>query len=309
MNPRTARRELLIHQPGTLTLVQDLGRTGHASLGVPPSGAADPPALKLANRLVGNPENTAGLEITLGGLIAEFTAGHWLALTGAELHARLDDTPLAANAPHYARPGQMLRLERPLGRGLRTYLAISGGIDIPPVLGSRSTDLMSGLGPPPLRSGTKLPLGPSTAATLNVDIAPVPGPAPAPTLDIVPGPRDDWFTPGAMTMLTSADYAVTSEANRIGIRLRGPALPRRITTELPSEPMMTGALQVPPTGLPILFLNDHPTTGGYPVIAVVTTASLPAAAQLVPGDTLHFRLARPKIAPKPESPPKGTRRK
>ncbi|MFI0404361.1 biotin-dependent carboxyltransferase family protein [Actinomadura sp. 3N508] len=292
MNPRTARRELLIHQPGPLTLVQDLGRTGHASLGVPPSGAADPPALKLANRLVGNPENTAGLEITLGGLIAEFTAGHWLALTGAELPARLDDTPLAANAPHYARPGQILRLERPPGRGLRTYLAISGGIDVPPVLGSRSADLMSGLGPPPLRSGTRLPLGPSTTATLNVDVAPVPGLAPAPVLEIVPGPRDDWFSAPAMALLTSSEYTVTSEANRIGIRLSGPALTRRRTAELPSEAMMTGALQVPPTGLPILFLNDHPTTGGYPVIAVVTTASLPAAAQLVPGDTLRFRLTR-----------------
>ncbi|TDD38172.1 biotin-dependent carboxyltransferase [Actinomadura sp. KC06] len=287
MNPR---RELLIHHPGTLTLVQDLGRPGHASLGVPPSGAADPSALKLANRLVGNPENTAALEITLGGLIAEFTTGRWLALTGAEPPARLDDTPLAANAPHFARPGQILRLERPSCRGLRTYLAISGGIDVPPVLGSRSTDLMSGLGPPPLRNGTRLPLGPSTAAALNVDIAPVPGPAPTPTLDIVPGPRDDWFIPQALTLLTSNEYTVTSEANRIGIRLSGPALTRRETTELPSEGMMTGALQVPPTGLPILFLNDHPTTGGYPVIAVVTTASLPSAAQLVPGDTLRFRL-------------------
>lgn len=283
--------QLLVHRPGPLTLVQDLGRPGYAALGVPPAGAADPPALKLANRLIGNAEGAAGLETTFGGLAVELSAGRWFALTGAEVDASLDDAAIAINAPCFARPGQVLRLGRPSARGIRTYLAVSGGIDIPAVLGSKATDLMSGLGPEPLHEGTTLPLGPPSAAALTVDLAPVRPLHSGPVLDVVRGPRDDWFTEQAWNVFTGSEYLVTSEANRIGIRLDGPALERRICSELPSEGMVTGAVQVPPSGRPIIFLNDHPTTGGYPVIAVVTTGRLPVAAQLAPGDTVRFRSA------------------
>ncbi|PZG56074.1 hypothetical protein C1I98_02015 [Spongiactinospora gelatinilytica] len=188
----------LVREPGPLTLVEDLGRPGHAALGVPPSGALDAPALKLANRLVGNPEGAAGLEIAFGHLIGEFSDGRWFAVTGADLDARLHETPLTPNVPYYAAPGQVLRLGGRRGRGVRAYLAISGGIEVPAALGSRSADLMSGLGPAPLRRDRRLPLGRPSGRLPGVDVAPVGAIVQSPTLEIVPGPRDDWFTPDAV---------------------------------------------------------------------------------------------------------------
>ncbi|RAY10831.1 allophanate hydrolase subunit 2 family protein [Actinomadura craniellae] len=276
-------------RPGPLATVQDLGRPGLAHLGVPGSGAADRRSLALANRLVGNPEGAAGLELTLGGAALRFHRRAWIAVTGAPVPVLVGGRAAAACAPCFVPEGTLVEFGTP-DRGLRTYLAVRGGLDVPPVLGSRSTDLLSRLGPAPLAAGDHLPVGATPAAVPDVDVAPVAPPADAPVLRVMPGPRDDWFSPAALATLTARPYEVTAQSNRVGVRLAGPALERVRSGELASEGMVTGALQVPPDGLPILFLADHPTTGGYPVIAVVAAADLPAAAQLRPGQQVRFRL-------------------
>lgn len=270
--------------PGPYATVQDLGRPGLAHLGVPCSGAADAPSLRLANRLVGNPEGLAAIELTFGAARLRFLDAAWVALAGAPLVSGAD-----LGVPIWVPAGGELRLG-PTAWGLRTYLAVRGGIAVEPVLGSRSTDSLSGLGPEPLRAGTLLPVGPSSGV-ISVDFAPQPEPRPS-VLRVLPGPRDDWFVPGALAALCGGTYTVSQDSNRVGVRLRGPELARVREGELPSEGMVTGAVQVPPSGQPIVFLADHPPTGGYPVIAVVRGADLPVAAQLRPGDEVRFT-ARP----------------
>ncbi|GAA5060320.1 biotin-dependent carboxylase-like uncharacterized protein [Thermocatellispora tengchongensis] len=277
--------------PGPYATVQDLGRTGYAHLGVPRSGAADPRALTLANRLVGNPEGHAGIELTLGGARLRFAAPAWIAVTGAPCPLTLSGRAAGMCAPLWAPAGAELRVGVP-ARGLRTYVAVRGGLAVAPVLASRSTDSLSGLGPPPLRAGDVLPVGPPGGlGPIVVDAAPYAPPPERPALRVIPGPRDDWFTPDALDLLCGAPYEVSPHSNRVGVRLRGPALARSRGGELPSEGMVAGAIQVPPDGQPIVFLADHPPTGGYPVIAVVRAADLPLAAQLRPGDTVTFRRA------------------
>ncbi|TDE42655.1 biotin-dependent carboxyltransferase [Nonomuraea mesophila] len=290
--------------PGPYATVQDLGRPGHAHLGVPRSGAADAPSLRLANRLVGNAEGLAGIELTFGGAWVRFHDGGWVALAGAPLTAtvapgrpaagRREDAGSAGaragaragmGVPFWVPAGAELRLGTPAW-GLRTYLAVRGGIAVAPVLGSRSTDSLSGLGPEPLRAGTLLPVGPPEGGIV-ADLAPLPGPRPA-VLRVLQGPRDDWFTPEAPAALCAGPYVVSQDSNRVGVRLNGPELVRAKEGELPSEGMVAGAVQVPPSGQPIVFLADHPPTGGYPVIAVVTAADLAVAAQLRPGDEVRF---------------------
>ncbi|MGW0805198.1 5-oxoprolinase subunit C family protein [Nonomuraea sp. NPDC002799] len=267
--------------PGPYATVQDLGRPGYAHLGVPRSGAADAPSLRLANRLVGNAEGLAGIELTFGLARLRFLDGAWIALAGA---------PLAGGpgmgAPVWAPAGTEVRLGAP-SWGLRTYVAVRGGIAVEPVLGSRATDSLSGLGPAPLRAGTLLPVG-RPEGVISVDLAPPPEPPPA-VLEVLPGPRDDWFAAGALAELCGRPYVVSQDSNRVGVRLRGPELARVRAGELPSEGMVAGAVQVPPSGQPIIFLADHPPTGGYPVIGVVRAAGLPIAAQLRPGDEVRFR--------------------
>jgi biotin-dependent carboxylase-like uncharacterized protein len=279
--------------PGPFTTIQDLGRPGLAAIGVGESGAADRPSLRLANRLVGNEEGAAALELTFGRLVVRFTRTTVIALTGAPcpLHLSTVDDSRAADmyAPISVLAGQELRVGGPT-HGMRTYLAVQGGIDVPPVLGARCTDVLSGLGPPRLAAGQRLPIGRGHTGQPFLDIAPQPMHEAAPTLRVVPGPRQDWFTPEALNVLCSAPYEVSADSNRVGLRLTGPVLHRQITAELPPEAMVTGALQIPPSGQPVLFLADHPVTGGYPVIGVVTDDDLPLAAQACPGETLHFRL-------------------
>jgi biotin-dependent carboxylase-like uncharacterized protein len=195
------------------------------------------------------------------------------------------------NGPIHVRTGQTLEIGMPAA-GLRTYLAVRGGIDVPPVLGSRATDTLSGVGPTRPATGTRLPVGRAVDGYPVVDLAPVRGFPDETVLRIIPGPRDDWFSPAALTTLCSARYEVTADSNRVGARLDGPALERAIHREMPSEGMVAGALQVPPNGQPVLFLADHPVTGGYPVIAVVTDQDIDRAAQLRPGQSVRFRLAR-----------------
>ncbi|MFD0903053.1 5-oxoprolinase subunit C family protein [Actinomadura sediminis] len=275
-------------RPGPLATVQDLGRPGLAHLGVPRSGAADGRAFRLANRLVGNPEGAAGVELTLGGAAFRFHRAAWIAVTGATLPVSIGGRPYGTNAPCHVPPGAVVEFGMPVS-ALRSYVAVRGGVAVDAVLGSRSTDLLSGLGPAPLKAGDRIPLGSVRGLDpLTVDVAPGPSMPETPVLRVLPGPRDDWFAPDALRTLTSAVYRVSPDSNRVGVRLDGPALQRSRHGELGSEGMVTGSVQVPPSGLPIVFLADHPTTGGYPVIAVLAAASVPDAAQLRPGQRVRF---------------------
>ncbi|MGC5011753.1 biotin-dependent carboxyltransferase family protein [Streptosporangium sp. DT93] len=287
--------------PGPYATVQDLGRPGYAHLGVPRSGAADAPSLRLANRLVGNPEGAAGIELTFGGAHLRLTTGAWVAVTGAPCPLEVRHSPGRGDgavvpqgmcAPFWVPAGGRLRVGAP-ERGLRCYVAVRGGLDLPVTMGSRSTDSLSGLGPAPLRAGAVLPLGATGGlAAITVDAAPQPlPPAGTALLRVLPGPRDDWFAPGAPATLCAEPYEVSQDSNRVGLRMRGAPLERARQDELPSEGMVAGAVQVPPSGQPIVFLADHPPTGGYPVVGVLTSADLAVAAQLRPGDRVRFRLA------------------
>ncbi|TDE33188.1 biotin-dependent carboxyltransferase family protein [Actinomadura sp. 6K520] len=277
-------------RPGPLATVQDLGRPGRAHLGVPRSGAADRRAFRLANRLVGNPEGAAAVELTLGGAALRFHRHAWLAVTGAPAQLRINGRTQGTHAPAHVPDGALVEFGTPPA-GLRSYLAVRGGIAVDEVLGSRSSDLLSGLGPSPLSPGDRLPVGSTKGlGDITVDVAPAPLIPETPVLHIRPGPRDDWFTDDAMATLTSTLYEVSPHSNRVGVRLEGPPLVRARDGELGSEGMVTGALQVPPSGLPIIFLVDHPTTGGYPVVAVLASSAMADAAQLRPGQRLRFRL-------------------
>lgn len=283
---------------GPLTTVQDLGRVGLGALGVGHSGAADAPALRLANRLVGNPETAAALEVTFGGLEVVAHGCMTVTVTGAPCPVAVDGREHGAYGVVRVPDGAVLRLGTPR-TGLRSYLAVRGGIDVPEQLGSRAADTLAALGPAPLAPGDRLPVGTATEAHPGVDVAPVPVPEDGDvTLRVVDGPRADWFTPAAHAALVSQPYEVTSDSNRVGMRLSGSVLERSQDQELPSEGMVCGALQVPPSGQPTLFLADHPVTGGYPVIAVVVPADLPRAAQVRPGQRITFRrVSTPPLPP------------
>jgi biotin-dependent carboxylase-like uncharacterized protein len=278
----TAALEVLA--TGPLATVQDLGRPGLAAVGVGRSGAADRDALRLANRLVGNEEGAAGGEVTFGGLVVRALRAVTVAVTGAVGPLSVG----AVNSVVHLAPGRRLALGTPTA-GLRSYLAVRGGITVEPVLGSRSWDVLAGLGPKPLAVGDVLPAGPPPVTEPCVDLAPVAAPeAGEVVLRVRPGPRDDWFTADAVRELLSAVWTVGAASDRVGMRLDGPALPRAMEGELPSEGMVPGALQVPPGGRPVLFLADHPVTGGYPVIATVLRDDLSRAAQARPGRPLRF---------------------
>jgi biotin-dependent carboxylase-like uncharacterized protein len=276
---------------GPLTTVQDDGRPGWAAVGVSRSGAADRASAALANRLVGNEVDAAVLEVTLGGLHLRVDAPTLVALTGAPCPATVDDHGVAMTSPVHVPAGGTLRLGAPR-TGLRTYVAVRGGIAVPAVLGSRATDVLTGVGPPVVRAGDVLPVGTSAAAVPGVDHAPVREPERPAVLTLGPGPRADWFVGDALAALASGTYTVGTASNRTALRLDGAGLTRAHDRELPSEGLVPGAVQVPPDGRPVVFLRDHPITGGYPVVAVVTAASLDRAAQLRPGDEIRFRVGR-----------------
>jgi KipI family sensor histidine kinase inhibitor len=286
---RRSRRALEVVQVGPLALVQDLGRQGHASVGVSPSGAADRAALRLANRLVANDdEGAAGIEVLLGGLAVRAHGLRTVALTGAAAPADVDGTPVGHDCVLTLHPGQTLTLGPP-PTGLRTYLAVRGGLDVAPVLGSSSTDTLSGLGPQPLAEGDVLDVGPEPGLPWLVDVAPVATPTGVTvTLRAIPGPRADWVDD--VVALARTPWTVSSRSDRVGVRLSGEPLRRVDRGELPSEGMVRGAIQVPPGGEPVVFLADHPVTGGYPVVAVVVDADVDRAAQARPGQSVQFRL-------------------
>ncbi|HST17934.1 MAG TPA: biotin-dependent carboxyltransferase family protein [Gaiellaceae bacterium] len=259
--------------PGPLATVQDHGRPGLAHLGVSGSGAADRRALDRGNSLVGNAAGAAALECTLAGPRLRFLAPAVVALTGVE-----------ERGPFEAKAGDQLDIGS-YARGVRLYVCVRGGIDVEPVLGSRSADLMSGIGPPPVRAGDVLRIGNQTGAPAEPEPYGIPA---EPRLRVSPGPRADWFVAGALGALAASQWRVRPDSNRVGIRLDGPPLRWAREGELESEGVVAGALQVPPSGLPILLGADHPTTGGYPVLAVVAADDLWLAGQLRPGDIVRF---------------------
>ncbi|MCM2579243.1 biotin-dependent carboxyltransferase family protein [Streptomyces meridianus] len=286
-------RGIEVVRAGALTTVQDLGRPGHAHLGVTCSGALDRTSHRLANRLAGNPAEAATLETTLNGCAVRVTADVTVAVTGAPCPVTVEGRPAPWGAPVRVPAGSVVAAGAAT-HGVRSYLAFSGGIGIEPVLGSRSTDLLSGLGPEPLADGAALPLGAPSGPPSHSHLVAYPGPPRSLVLPMLLGPRDDWFTPAALRTLASSSYRVSTASNRIGLRVEGPGLERRGAGELPSEGMAMGAVQVPPDGLPVVFLADHPTTGGYPVIGIVPEEALCAAAQAAPGTALRFTPVRPR---------------
>lgn len=287
----------VVQTPGPLSTVQDAGRFGMVALGVGTSGACDLASYALANRIVGNQPGAACLEVTFGGLVLRVLRDVTCALTGARGPAVL--TTGAGGRRRRIELGHGCVVQLPAGAelsigtptsGVRTYLAVRGGFGVEPVLGSRSTDVLSGLGPPALAEGTELPVGAAAAGFPVVDWTPVvEPPAGEVTVRVLPGPRRDWCTDAAWSTFLESAYAVSTNSNRVGIRLDGPALKRRIDDELPSEGMLRGAVQLPPAGTPVVFLADHPLTGGYPVIGCVHDEDVDRCGQLRPGQTVRFR--------------------
>jgi biotin-dependent carboxylase-like uncharacterized protein len=285
---------------GYAVTTQDLGRPGFSDMGLGAAGAADRGAAALAGRMVGNRPGAAVLEALLGSVALRTDAHVVAAVTGAAgpVDVERADGRVRGAAPYEVlmlEPGDVLHLGVP-ETGLRSYIAVRGGFAVEPVLGSRSWDSLAQLGPAPLRVGDVLPVGDDAEAWPVVD-AVAPPSTPLDTvpvvLDVVPGPRDDWFTPGWRSTLTGQDHVVSADSDRVGVRTTAATpLLRAVNGELPSEGVETGSLQVPPEGSPVLFLADHPVTGGYPVIAVLTPASVDRAAQLRPGDVVRFRLPR-----------------
>lgn len=258
---------------GPRTLVQDLGRPGLGHLAVSPSGALDMLMLRRANALVGNTPAAAGLEVLLGGLVLVAERPVALAVVGS-----------GEAQTHWLEAGQALRV--PPSVGLLSYVAVRGGVGVAPVLGSRSTDLLAGLGPAPLADGDVLgvggDLGPPEA---TVEVPPH---APTPVLRLLPAPRPDELPSGLVEQLVGADWVVGPDSGRTAVRLEGPVL-SDLAPEVPPEGLVRGAVQLPPSGRPVVFLADHPVTGGYPVVGVVASGDLRLLAQLRPGSRVRFR--------------------
>ncbi len=284
---RSAALEVV--RSGPLTLTEDLGRFGLGDAGVGRSGAADLAAYELGARLVGQAPGPAALEVVLGGLVVRARGEVVLALTGARAVGSVEGSPVPHAAPFVLADGQSLALARP-ARGLRTYLSVRGGVEVPSVLGSRSRDVLAGVGPPVVADGDVLAVGPAPRTFPTVELAPTPELADEPTIEVLPGPRSDWFDD--LGVLEERPWTVSDRSNRVGLRLDGVRIERAAShagRELPTEGLVAGAIQVPPSGQPVLFLADHPVTGGYPVIGVVRRAHLGRAAQLRPGQHVRLR--------------------
>jgi antagonist of KipI len=291
--------KVLVRSAGFLATVQDLGRTGFRQSGVSLGGALNPHAMRVASALVGNPDQTAGLEVTLGKLQLQFEDTRAVAWCGGTFTTRIGDVNLPPGRAGLISKGQELTMTAPSSGG-RAWLAISGGIDVPRVLGSRSTDLRGNFGGyegRSLRDGDALPLGrakklPAKKRTVSDWSAPAmwstTAPAPA-VLRIVRGVDWNRFLSRAHTSLLTRAFGVTGASDRMGVRLDGPPINRMDTSDLLSEAVAPGTLQVPPNGEPILLLGDCQTIGGYPKIAHVITVDLQVAAQLWPGHYVRFQ--------------------
>ncbi|MGD9903864.1 MAG: biotin-dependent carboxyltransferase family protein [Vicinamibacterales bacterium] len=288
-----SRGQLTVVRPGLQTTVQDLGRWGHQALGVPVAGPMDAYAHRLANAMAGNPDDAATLEITLIGpeLLADRPAR--LAVAGATFDVAVDGEPVAGGGAFDVPAGARVSFG-PRRAGARAYLAVAGGIAVPPVLGSRATHLPSGMGGVAgraLRAGDVLPIGAAAGRPLRSSLAASPRYLPGrghARLRVLPGPQDGWFTSQAHEALTAGAFTVTTASNRMAFTLDGPPLPVARAGEPLSEPVPFGAIQVPPGGAPLLLMADRQTAGGYLKIATVILADLPVAGQLAPGDVIAF---------------------
>lgn len=289
---------LEILRTGPLALVEDLGRGGLAHLGVSRSGAADRRSHTLANRLLANPDDCATIEVTFGGFSARVHGGDIdIAVTGADTDPSVSGVVFGTNSIQHVRDGAVISFGAPYA-GLRTYLGVRGGFDVTPVLGSRSYDVMAAIGPAPLRAGDLLPIGEHTDDYPELDQAPVAAVNDEGLLElrVVPGPRDDWLAdPDA---LVRSIWMVTDRSDRVGMRLEGRPLQYRWPDrQLPSEGAMRGAIQVPPNGLPVILGPDHPLTGGYPVVGVVSHDDADKLAQIRPGQHVRLHWSRPRSHP------------
>lgn len=274
--------ELVVLEPGVFTTIQDRGRPGFAAVGVTSSGAFDSAAYEWGAQLLGNRPGAAALEVLVGGLAVTATSAVRAVLTGGVAPATCRGRQITHGEPFFLVPGAELRLGY-CTQGARVYLSIAGGIEAPETLGSVATDTLSGLGPAPLRTGDRLTLGRSPMPARH---SAVPAPtleAGLVTLDVMPGPRADWLLEPL-----AGEWTVAQDSNRVGVRLDGRQL-NRAAGELPSEGVVRGAIQLPPHGRPVIFGPDHPTTGGYPVVGVLTSAANDRLAQLQPGQSVRLR--------------------
>ena len=280
-----------IEAPGLMTTVQDLGREGFGPIGVSASGAADPVALRIGNRLLGNPEGAAALELTLVGGAFRFEIDTWLALTGSDFGATLDQAAVVPCRVQRVCQGQILRMQATRS-GARCYLCVSGGIDVPLVLGSASTHVLSGLGGfrgRALRRGDVLQTGPvRPPPTQRASPRVVERLAPRVRLRVTEGPQSGWFAPASRRAFFEASYRVTEASDRMGLRLEGAAVERRVRSEMITTSIPLGAIQVPGGGQPVIVFVEQQTTGGYPVIANVIAADLPSVGQLRPRHVVEF---------------------
>src|SRR5262245_20346355 len=293
LGPPSQMGSVLVMRPGLQTTVQDLGRWGFQSRGVPVAGSMDPFASRLANALVSNDPADACLEVTLSGPELQFDDDRVVAVTGAEFVLTVDDEVVGHGAPFAVARGSRLRFGARRS-GARAFVAISGGLAVPPLLGSRSTHLPTKMGGwlgRPLENGDRLPLGPAVERRYRREPIPSPAGEPGPVVvRVLPGPQRDNFDEDAISVLQSAPYLVTPESNRMGYRLRGPGLAHARGADIISDATAIGSLQVPASGQPIVLMADRQTTGGYPKLATVITADLGLVAQLAPGDQLRFEV-------------------
>lgn len=292
-----------------LALVQDLGRPGHARLGVAPSGAFDVGAHLAANAAVGNAAGASTIELLLGPLVLRARRACVLSVTGADGDVRVDGLAVLGGRPFALLPGATLTVGVARG-GVRRYVAVRGGFAVDPVLGSRARDTLAELGPPPLAAGDELPVGDDVASPLR---AAATGAArhrgtdgsgaaassgrrpevvlPEVVLAVLPGPRPEYFAADELAALASKVLTASDRCDRVAVRLEGATVRRadeQLTSELPSEGLVAGAIQVPPSGEPVVMGPDHPLTGGYPVLAVLTRTSLDALAQVRPGTRVRL---------------------
>ena len=283
---------ILIHDAGPQTTVQDLGRRGSLRVGIPPSGPMDREAFLLANRLVGNADDAAGLECTIRGPRIEFADERWVAVTGAVMPVALNGAVMPRWAAFEVEAGDVLRLG-PAASGVRGYLAVSGGIDTPPALGSRATylrGLLGGFEGRALRKGDCLPLGPASGGVpAEVHEERIPDYTIEPTVRVVLGPQDDRFTKRGVAALFDAPYEMTPQSDRMGARLRGERIEHTRGHDIISDGVALGGIQVVGDGQPIVLLADRQSTGGYTKIGTVCSFDIGRVAQVKPGQRLRFR--------------------
>lgn len=289
---------LTVLEAGPWATVQDLGRIGWAHAGVPRGGVLDRSSAAHANRLVGNQPGVAVIESAFAGLRLRLSESRLVSFTGARAEVTVDGIPARQDAALPLPSGCEILVSRPRA-GARVYIAVEGGLAVDPVLGSRSTDTLSGLGPASLAEVESLPLGPMSPGERTGPPASRTGsyPVPGDTVEVraIVGPRSGWITGAGLDRLADAEFVVEPSSDRTGIRLRGPVVERGAGKELVSEGMVAGAVQVPPDGQPIVLMRNHPATGGYPVAAVVDDAGVDRLAQAPPGVRVRFRLAPPAI--------------